>query len=377
MGLPEKRVSDTVRVQTTGNKVNDAIDLIMGVVQRRIDNVQVSGSSWTFHSFVSITMRASTNVAMNSGLVNNKIGGNGHGESSLILSQAEDDGATADDEEEQEEEQDSEMADFIDDREVEEGDNRTIYREIDEEEARDRRDVIATPTATTILNYPLSDYLIPEDLTVDLLSGEDSDHGDREPREKTLEEACDILGVTLSPDTAFRMNAAIDKVIVTTNVEDGSCTYRAILNGLFAKKFGTKEVVTEERFAHQLPALYRAVSVYKDALRYVTVGKVGDIIQTLNEELVKMGYVVNIYERKPKTFLIDIMTTQKKNISYLLSVVRALYLYDDLEDLCPAQVHLMFKQVEGTRILDMGLCTDMSVIIKSVVKDMSKKTIIT
>ena len=50
----------------------------------------------------------------------------------------------------------------------------------------------------------------------------------------------------------------------------------------------------------------------------------------------------------------------------MISVVQALYLYDDLGDLVPDQVHLMFKRMEGTRILDMGACTDISVIIKAV-----------
>ena len=224
LGLPERRVSDTLRVG--GNKVNDTIDILMGVALRRIENAGASGSTWSFHSFVLVTMRASTNVAMNSDLVNEQIGGNDHGE--FIISQAEDDGATADDEEE--EEDDGDMAAFIDDREVE--DNVTMYREVDEEEVVDREQVIVTPTVA-ITDFNLSDYKIPEDSTVYLLSGEDSDHGDREPREKTWEEACDILGVTLAPDTASRMNAAIDRVTITGHVEEGSCTYRAILNEPF------------------------------------------------------------------------------------------------------------------------------------------------
>ena len=291
LDLPERRVSDTLRVE--GNKVNDAIDLLMGVALRRIENVGGSGSTWIFHSFVSVTMRASTNVAMNSGLVNNQIGGNEHGE--FIISQAEDDGATADDEEE---EDDGDMTDFIDDREVE--DNVTMYREVDEEEVVDREQLIVTPT--TITDYTLSDYMIPEDSTIDLLSGEDSDHGDREPREKTLEEACDILGVTLAPDTASRMNAAIDKVMITANVGEGSCTYRAILNGIFARKFGINKVVSEERFANYLPDVYRVVSTYKEALRYVTVGKVGGIMETLNEQPVKMVTLSISMNANPKPF---------------------------------------------------------------------------
>ena len=232
LGLPEKRVSPTVTVQSMrGDKVNNAIDTIMGVAERRIEGTQMSASTWTFHAFVSASMRASTNVALNSGLVNNKIGGTGHGESLFVLSEAVYDGATADDEED--EEDDGQLLDFIDDRDTEQGDERGMYRELDADEARGRDDVIVTPTAKTARDFPITDYLIPEDEVLDVISGEDSDHGDREPHEKTWEEACDILGVTLSPDTATRLNGLIDRVMLVSNVADGSCTYRAILNGLF------------------------------------------------------------------------------------------------------------------------------------------------
>ena len=77
-GLPERRVSDTMRVK--GNKVDETVDILMGVALRRLENAEVSGSAWTFHSFVSVTMRVSTNVAMNSDLVNEQIGGNGRGD---------------------------------------------------------------------------------------------------------------------------------------------------------------------------------------------------------------------------------------------------------------------------------------------------------
>ena len=70
--------------------------------------------------------------------------------------------------------------------------------------------------------------------------------------------------------------------------------------------------MTEERFETCLPDIYRVVSIYKEALQYVTVGKVAAIMDTLNDQLVKMGYVINIYERKPKTFLIDVITNKRQ-----------------------------------------------------------------
>ena len=97
------------------------------------------------------------------------------------------------------------------------------------------------------------------------------------------------------------------------------------------------------------------------------------MVANINDDLVKLGYVVNVYERKPKTFLIDIITTQTKRKSYVISVVQALYLYSDLEDRIPDQVHLMFRRVEGSTILDMGLCTDMSAILKAVTRDVKRK----
>ena len=61
-GLPERRVSDTLQVE--GNMVNETVDILMGVALSRLQNAEASGSIWTFHSFVSVTMRASTNVTM-------------------------------------------------------------------------------------------------------------------------------------------------------------------------------------------------------------------------------------------------------------------------------------------------------------------------
>ena len=364
LGLPERRVSDTMQVG--GNKINETVDILMGVALRRLENAEASGSTWIFHSFVSVTMRASTNVAMNSDLVDEMIGGNGRGQQ-YILSEADEDGATADDEEEEEEDDMAAAAAFIDDREVE--DDVAMYREVDDDEVVDRDRVIVTPKES--LN--LDDYKIPEDETVDLLSGEDSDHGDREPREKTWEEACDVLGVTLAPDTAASMNAAIDAVTISGGgVEEGTCTYRAILNGIFARKYNVCEVVTEERFQSCLPDIYRIVFAYKEELQYVTVGEVAAIMDTLNDRLVKMGYAINIYERKPKKFLIDVITNKRQNNSFMISVVQAMYLYDDLEELVTDQIHLMFKRVEGTRILDMGVCTDISVIIKALRNEKTK-----
>ena len=94
-GLPERRVSDTMRVK--GNKVDETVDILMGVALRRLENAEVSGSAWTFHSFVSVNMRVSTNAAMNSDLVNEQIGGNGRGDGGqqYILSEADEDGGAA------------------------------------------------------------------------------------------------------------------------------------------------------------------------------------------------------------------------------------------------------------------------------------------
>ena len=106
--------------------------------------------------------------------MNEQIGGNEHGE--YILSQAEEDGgATADDEEEEEDEEDEDdVAAFIDDRKLEDV---PMYREVDEDEVVDRDRVIATPKAPVMTEFNLSDYkMIPDDETIDLLSGEDSDH---------------------------------------------------------------------------------------------------------------------------------------------------------------------------------------------------------
>ena len=92
LGLPERRVSDTMQVG--GNKVDETVDILMGVALRRLENAEASGSMWIFHSFVSVTMRPSTNVAMNSDLVDEQIGGNGRG-GEYILSEADEDGGGA------------------------------------------------------------------------------------------------------------------------------------------------------------------------------------------------------------------------------------------------------------------------------------------
>ena len=86
---------------------------------------QVSGSSWTFHKFISIVLRAATNTVVNSGIAFNRIGGKGHGANDVnnfILTEAEDaddDGIVADDEGEEEGNGEVEMKEFIDDAVVE------------------------------------------------------------------------------------------------------------------------------------------------------------------------------------------------------------------------------------------------------------------
>ena len=120
-------------MQVGGGQVDETVDILMGVALRRLENAEASGSKWIFHSFVSVTMRVSTNVAMNSDLVDELIGGNGRGQQ-YILSETVEDGATADDEDE--EENDDEVVAFIDDREVE--DDVAMYREVDDDEVVDR-----------------------------------------------------------------------------------------------------------------------------------------------------------------------------------------------------------------------------------------------
>ena len=93
-----------------------------------------------------------------------------------------------------------------------------IY-EIDADDAVGK-EVFLTPTTTNAEDYPITDYLIPEDEVLDLISGEDSDHGDGNPHNKSLEEVNDILGVRLSENTARSLNAAIDKVMINNTDQD-------------------------------------------------------------------------------------------------------------------------------------------------------------
>ena len=92
---------------------------MMETAQRRMEVSQASGSTWIFHAFISILIRAATNTVLNSGIAYNRVGGKGHGDAEgFILMEAEDDGAIADNEDDGEEEGDEEMKDFIDDGEV-------------------------------------------------------------------------------------------------------------------------------------------------------------------------------------------------------------------------------------------------------------------
>ena len=223
-----------------------------------------------------------------------------------------------------------------------------------------------TPTVPVVEDYVAADYLIPEDEVADVLSGEDSDHGDKELHAKSLEEVNDLLGVILPPDTIKTLNAAIDKVTNSSEANDGYCTYYAILNGIFAKKFNTTSGVTEERFATALPSIYAAVKPFKEELGYATVLNVVDTVNNINDVLVRAhGYALNVYERKCNSFLVDLITTQKKVNRY---VVKALYWYADGtgEQIPIDYIQLMFCEVEGAQIMDMGVCVDMSVILKEV-----------
>ena len=186
IGLPEKRISPTVSVPA-GDGAH-AISEIMEVAQRRMSSSQVSGSSWTFHKFISIVLRAATNTVLNSGIAFNRIGGKGHRANdvnNLILTEAEDaddDGIVADDEGKEEGNGEVEMEEFIDDAVVE--DDVTMYREVDASEDIVGKEVFITPVTTPPDTYPPSDYLISEDEVLDLISGEDSDHGDLNPHKR-------------------------------------------------------------------------------------------------------------------------------------------------------------------------------------------------
>ena len=177
-----------------------------------------------------------------------------------------------------------------------------------------------------------------------------------------------MVGLRLSENTAKNLNMAIDKVVITSDDTDGYCTFYAILNGIYAKKFGGTSKVTEEHFARTLTDIYPIVKTYKEDLRYATVLSVTGIIANINDELTKKGYTLNVYERKHNTFLVDVIRTKKKINKYMISVVKALYWYPDLEERDPEYVQLMFRNVDGSHIMDMGVCTDMSVILKDVEK---------
>ena len=98
--------------------------------------------------------------------------------------------------------------------------------------------------------------------------------------------------------------------------------------------------MTEESFARTLPSIYAVVSPYKEELRYATVLNVTDAIININDELVKYGYAINVYERKANTFLVDVIKTQKKANKYMISVVKALYWYADMEECNPEYIQL-------------------------------------
>ena len=73
------------------------------------------------------------------------------------------------------------------------------------------------------------------------------------------------------------------------------------------------------------------VHPFKEELRYATVLKMVNTIADINDVLVKKGYALNVYERKHNTFLVDIIKTRMQNNIYIISVVKALYWYADLQ----------------------------------------------
>ena len=57
-----------------------------------------------------------------------------------------------------------------------------------------------------------------------------------------------------------------------------------------------------------------------------TVLNVVNIIVDINDALVKKGYVLNVYERKNNTFLVDIIKSRMQKNQYIISVVKAFVL---------------------------------------------------
>ena len=84
MGLPETRVSRVAKL--TSLNIPSVLRHMFAKVKTRINNSEVSGSGWVFDRFVHITLRATTDVIINSDLADNVVGGKTH--PSYIMTEA-------------------------------------------------------------------------------------------------------------------------------------------------------------------------------------------------------------------------------------------------------------------------------------------------
>ena len=191
---------------------------------------------------------------------------------------------------------------------------------------------------------------------------------DNGERGKTLSEINATVGVNLTKDDMVFMNKQIDKAIIQSGPNtDGNCTFISILNGITYTKFKVKQFITEKEFQRVFPDIYSDIISFKEALRYAPLNNVINIVMDINDILIsKYNIGLNIYQRKERKYLLDVITSQKKANRYILSMVKVLYRHSVLSLKKNDEVHLLIQKQDGTLILDMCTLTDMSVMVREI-----------
>ena len=340
MGLPEKQVSRTV--SCTRTDVEQKMDVVMLSAKTRVTNngSERSGSRWILDKYVFIKLSAVVNALQESGFVRNLVGGKGHG-NPFIISEAicdddnDDDNNDIDNDDEEE---------FIDDSEIAISD-------------------ILLDCETPVKKLDIEHYLPRDDECMgDIIEDDNGEKG------KNLSEINATVGVNLTNSDMTFMNKQIDKGIIESGPNtDGNCTFISILNGIAYKKFKVKQSITEEKFNHYFPDIYSDIISLKKDLQYAPLNNVINIVMDINDILIsKYNIGLNVYQRKERKYLLDVITSQKKANRYILSMVKVLYRHSVLSLKKIDEVHLLIQKQDGTLILDMCTLTDISIMVREI-----------
>ena len=392
-GLPEKRVTPTfptLKTQMIGllNKLGSTVvnDLQLAINQ--------TGSNWVFDRFISLTCRCTEDALLNSGYINQLIGGGAdkHVQHEDLLK------------------------DYIKHMDCSPDTNwddvAQHYFWEKGEEAKGMLDVFAfakyqllvnfvgrsaccPPEESMILDEAIDDKDISdsEDENIDVETevdrqfiddtflDEDADEHRQLDQlrqclpapDEVLVDDCNLLdepvpndenqGITensehLSERELKNLNGILDQNLIRSTATDGSCVLQSIKNGIYYKKF-SKVMPSVDTFKLHFPAIAILLLPYEEEIKYRTLSRVIHLLEEINDRLVQLGYAIHVYERKRRYYLVDEIETRKKTHKKVLAFAKPIYIYTGNEAETNI-VHLVFEKLDDLKIHDMCVIKDVS-----------------